>query len=116
MSSRNFALLALVIIAVALRSIYAVDDVYGSVRTSPSFLGLNLASPSRPLVKLPVVEESNNNFLDKVCRSLGIDKELVIYGSIGAIGVFLMVLASSSAVFNSKSRAEAQLEMLIQEK
>lgn len=116
MSSRNFALLALVIIAVALRSIYAVDDVYGSVRASPSFLGLNLVSPSRPLVKLPVVEESNNNFLDTVWRSLGIDKELVIYGSIGAIGVFLMVLAISSAAFNSKSRAEAQLEILIQEK
>jgi len=116
MSSRNFALRAFVIVAVALGSIYLVDDLYGSVRSNFRPLGLSVAAPSRPLIKPAVTDESNDNFFDAVSKSLGINKELALYGSIGAIGVFVMVLAISSAAFNSKSRAEAQLEILIQEK
>jgi len=108
--------MAFVIVAVALGSIYLVDDVYGSVKSNISPLGLNVASTARPLVKPATADESNNSFFDAVSRSLGINKELALYGSIGAIGVFVMVLAISSAAFNSKSRAEAQLEILIQEK
>ncbi len=106
--------MAFVTIAVALGSIYSVVEVYGSVR--PNSSPLSAASSSRPLVKPPVAEESNNNFLDTMSESLGINKELAIYGGVGAIGVFVMVLAISSAAFHSKSRAEAQLEILIQEK
>lgn len=108
--------MAFVIVAAALGNIYSVDDVYGSVRSNISPLGLSVAAPSRQLVRPAVAEESNNNFFDAVSMSLGINKELALYGSIGAIGVFVMVLAISSAAFNSKSRAEAQLEILIQEK
>lgn len=108
--------MALLIIAAALGSIYSVDDIYGSVNINSSPLSLSAASPSRPLVKLPDATESSDNFLNTVSKSLGINKELVVFGGIGAIGIFVMVLAIMSAAFNSKSRAETQLEILIQEK
>ena len=108
--------MAFVVVAAALGSIYSVNDVYGSIRSNISPLGLTVAAPSRQLVRPAVADESDNNFFDAVSNSLGINKELALYGSIGAIGVFVMVLAISSAAFNSKSRAEAQLEILIQEK
>jgi len=108
--------MALLIITAALGSIYSVDDIYGSVNINSSPLSLSAASPSRPLVKLPDAAASSDKFLDTVSNSLGINKELVVFGGIGAIGIFVMVLAIMSAVFNSKSRAETQLEILIQEK
>ncbi len=116
MSSRNFALTAFLVLAAALGSIFWVDDVYGSFSSNRSPLDLSVATTSRPLVKPAVADESSNNFSDSVSTALGINKELALYGTIGAIGVFVMVLAISSAAVNSKSRAEAQLEILIQEK
>ena len=108
--------MAFVIVAAALGSIFLMNDVYGSVRSDMSLFGLRVATPSRPYAKPAVPLGSNSNVLDALSDSLGINKELALYGGIAAIGVFVMVLAISSAAFNSKSRAEAQLETLIREK
>ena len=116
MLHRNFALMASVIFAMALGSVSRVRDVYGSVSSTTGSLGLAVAASSRPPAKTFTFEESNGNFFDAVSNSLGINKELALYGSIGGIAIILLVLVISSAAFNSKSRAEAQLEILIQEK
>ena len=108
--------MASVIFAMAVGSVSSVRDVYGSIASMTGPLGLAVVASSRPPAKAFAFEESNRNFFDAVSNSLGINKELALYGSIGAIGVILVVLVLSSAAFNSKSRAEAQLEILIQEK
>ena len=108
--------MAFVTVAVALGSMFLMDDVYGSVKSNLGPLGLSVAAPSRPLLKPAANDEPNNNFFDTLSKSLGINKELAFYGGIGAIGVFIMVLAISGVASNTKSRAQAQLEILIQEK
>src|SRR5262245_56135415 len=116
MASRKIGLIAFFLATVALGSFYLSDDVSGNVKTNITSWGLTMAAPSRSLVKSTVSDEIHDNFFDAISKALGINKELALYGGIGVIGVFVMVLALSSAAFNSKSRAEAQLKILIQEK
>ena len=117
MALRKFALMAFVMITAALGSILAMDDVYGSIKSYRNPLGLSIAAPSRPGAKTSLPPASNDVFY-ALSNSLGIsvNKELALYGAIGAVGVFVMILAISSAAYNSKSRTQAQLEILIQEK
>ena len=116
MSSQNFLPRAFVLVALALASIWLDDDVYSSVKSNLSPFGLSAAAPSRQFVKPVAPDESDSNLFDSVSRSLGIDKELAIYGGIGVVGFVMMVLVLSSAAANTKSKAAAQLEILIQEK
>ena len=108
--------MAFVVFALALGSSFLVDDVYGSFRTDIAHFRLSVVAPLRAPVNPTVIDDSGNNFFDSVSKSLGINKELAVYGGIGAIAIFVVVLTLSSAALNSKSRAEAQLEILIQEK
>ena len=75
-----------------------------------------MAASARVPVRAPVLDERPRDFLDTASQSLGIDRDLIFYGGVAVIGVLVMALAISSLAFNSKSRAEAQLEIVIQEK
>ena len=106
----------MVAIALTLGCNHPTDEVSGSVKSFIAPFGLAMAASSRIPAKASPVEEPWNKFFDELSNSFGINKELAMYGGIGAIGVFVMVLVISGAAVNSKSRAEAQLEILIQEK
>jgi len=115
MRFRNLAFLGVVIFAITLGSIDGAGNGEGASFQIKPFAASMAASP-RPPVKLPALEEQADGFLDAVSRSLGINRELVLYGGLALVGAIVMVLAISSIAFNSKSRAEAQLEIVIQEK
>jgi signal transduction histidine kinase len=116
MSRRFHALWAIAVLTVTLSSIVFVADVQGNISSIFSPLGIDAAATSRAPVKLPSGEEVAANFFDAAAKSLGINNELALYGTVGAIAAIIVVLVLSSAAFNSKSRAEARLEILIQEK
>ena len=70
------------------------------------------AVPSRPTAKSSHKEEAFSTRLDYL---VGDNKELLVYGAIAGFGILMMGLAIGSAS-SSRSKTEAQLELLKQEK
>ena len=70
------------------------------------------ANPSRQTAKLSRKEEAFVNRLDSL---LADNKELLVYGAVAGFGILMMGLAIGSAS-SSRSKTDAQLELLKQEK
>jgi len=70
------------------------------------------ATPSRQATKSPRKEEALGDRLDSL---LGDNKEILVYGAIAGFGILMMGLAIGSAS-SSRSKTDAQLELLKQEK
>jgi len=70
---------------------------------------------SRTVAK-PTTTNSRASEFDSLIKPLVKNKEFLIYGGIASFGILMMGLAIGSASSNPKSKTEAQLELLKQEK
>src|SRR5262245_9051511 len=116
MPSRNVLPVAFVFISLALGSLLLASHAYGTTNSSYGSVSLSAAAQSRQAAKPASPAETGVGPFDSALKSVGDNKELAIYGGIAFVGVFLIVLAIGNAAINSKSRTEARLEILIQEK
>jgi len=71
---------------------------------------------SRTVVAKPTTTNSRSSEFDSLLKPLVKNKEFLIYGGIASFGILMMGLAIGSASSNPKSKTEAQLELLKQEK
>ncbi|HYA28142.1 MAG TPA: HAMP domain-containing sensor histidine kinase [Acidobacteriota bacterium] len=115
LSKKNYCL-GLLLLSIALGALLLVTQALADGRFSYSLAPLSAASQSRQSAKPPSVEEVGATSIESALESLRNNKDAVVYVSVGFIGVFIIVLIIGSAALNSKTRTEAQLEILIQEK
>jgi signal transduction histidine kinase len=74
------------------------------------------AGASRQAAKARRTEETLSGPVDALVELVGRNKELFGYGAIAGFGILMMGLAIGSASSHSKSRTQAQMELLRQEK
>ena len=75
----------------------------------------DLGSSSRPAKKTAPTEQAFGDHLDSLINLLGSKKELLVYGAVAGFGILMMGLAIGNAS-SSRSKTDAQLELLKQEK
>lgn len=117
MPVRTFISLAFVLVTLAVSA-----DSSGTELSNKPRLFLELAqareagSHPRGGSKSTRKEETLPTRFDTLTELLGTNKELFVYGAIAAFGILMMGLAIGSASSNAKSKTNAQLMLLKQEK
>ena len=92
------------------------DDGTSTLRSHIDSSPMRGATNSSRTGVTPAPANSVGNELDSLLRPLIKNKEFLIYGGIASFGILMMGLAIGSASSNPKSKTEAQLERLRQEK
>ena len=117
MLARTFISLAFVLVTLGVSANLSAADLWNQPR-----LVLELAqareagNPPRGGSKSTRKEETLPTRFDTLTELLGTNKELFVYGAIAAFGILMMGLAIGSASSNAKSKTNAQLTLLKQEK
>ncbi len=116
MASRNFLAAAVAIIALAVGAAFFVQNAHSSVASGTTVNNLSAAAYSRQVSKPPSLDESQTAVFTSVSRFLGVNKEIIVYASVGVLSVLMVAMIIGSTNANSRSRTEAQLRLLIEEK
>jgi signal transduction histidine kinase len=116
MASRNFLPVAVAIVALAVGACIFAHNAHSSVTSGITVNKLSAAATSRQASRPPALEESQTSVLASVSKALGIKQEIIVFGSVGVFAVLMLAVIVGGATSNSKSRTEAQLQLLIEEK
>jgi len=115
MSARRITLLAVVITLLTAGSTLWAADLFNGGRFILELAAAKDAASHSGAAK-GRKEEPAPNRLDALTELLGDNKELFVYGAIAAFGILMMGLAIGSASSSAKSKTDAQLALLKQEK
>src|SRR5580765_6588099 len=114
------------------RTFISLAFVLGTLAVSANLSAADLSNNPRLVLELAQAREAGNHprggskstrkeetlptRFDTLTELLGTNKELFVYGAIAAFGILMMGLAIGSASSNAKSKTNAQLTLLKQEK
>lgn len=117
MASRNFLAVAVTFIALAIGAgLLADHSAHSSIGFGLTGNKLSAAASMRPTSKPTVVGESQTSFLAIASKALGVKQETIVYSSVGILVVLMLAIVIAGTTGNAKSRTEAQLQLLIEEK
>lgn len=117
MSAQRFISIAFVLVTLALGADLSAADLSNGPRFILEFAQTReTGNLPRGGSKSTRKEENLPTRFDTLTELLGTNKELFVYGAIAAFGILMMGLAIGSASSNAKSKTDAQLALLKQEK
>ncbi len=117
MSKQKFLIAATLSVALTGTAPFWTDGVDSFWRTTVRAAQSTqpFGAPRQAAIKRPA-EEARNPRLDNLMELLGDNKELFGYGAIAGFGMLMMGLAIGNVSSNSRSKIQAQIELLRQEK
>ena len=116
MASRFSFPVAVAIIALAVGTSFLVPNAQSAVTSGSTSSNLSAAAHSMQVSRPPSPDESSTSVLASVSRHLGIPQEIIVYASVGVLSLLMLALVIGGTSSDSRSRTEAQLRLLIEEK